>query len=206
LPDVQLVAISAFCLIGVGVLAARRQGAGRPLRRSVSLLVDAFALGLVMIAALFLTGAFEWPYFETIRRATFLIIGLAPAAFLVGLLSARLARLALADLLLEMRAEPAPADLRDALARALRDPSLLLAYWLPEYGSWADVDGREVQLPRGRGRASNDAHRSGRCAHGRAGARRVAARGARAARRGQRRGRDRARERAVARRARRAPR
>jgi signal transduction histidine kinase len=145
--DVQLVAISAFCLIGVGVLAARRRGAGRPLRRSVSLLVDAFALGLVMIAALFLTGAFEGPGFETLRRATFLVIGLAPAAFLVGLLSARLARSALADLLLEMRADPAPTDLRDALARALRDPSLTLVYWLPDYETWADVDGQPTSPP-----------------------------------------------------------
>jgi signal transduction histidine kinase len=46
-----------------------------------------------------------------------------------------------------MRAEPAPADLRAALSRALRDPSLCLAYWLPEYASWADVEGREVELP-----------------------------------------------------------
>jgi signal transduction histidine kinase len=145
--DIQLVATSAFCLIGVGVLAARRRGAGRPLRRSLALLVDSFALGLVMIAALFLTGAFEGPAFETIRRATFFVIGLAPAAFLLGLLSARLARSALGDLLLEMHADPAPADLCDALARALRDPSLTLAYWLPEYGTWADMDGRAMELP-----------------------------------------------------------
>jgi signal transduction histidine kinase len=145
--DVQLVALSVFCLAGVAVLAARRLGAGRPLRRSLALLVDAFALGLVMIAALFLTGAFEGPGFETIRRATFFVIGLAPAAFLVGLLNARLARSALGDLLLEMRAKPAPADLRDALARALRDPSLMLLYWLPEYDSWADVEGRAMELP-----------------------------------------------------------
>jgi signal transduction histidine kinase len=147
LQKIQLVTLSAFCLIGVGVLAARRRGTGRPLRRSASLLVDAFALGLVMIAALFLTGAFGGPGFETLRRATFFVIGLAPAAFLVGLLSARLARSALADLLLEMRADPAPADLRDALARALRDPSLTLAYWLPEYQTWADVDGRPTPPP-----------------------------------------------------------
>jgi signal transduction histidine kinase len=147
LQKVQLVAISASCLIGVGVLAARRRGAGRPLRRSVAVLVDSFALGLVMIAALFVNGAFEGPAFETLRRATFFVIGLAPAAFLVGLLSARLARSALADLLLEMRADPAPADLRDALARALRDPSLTLAYWLPEYETWADVDGRPTSPP-----------------------------------------------------------
>ena len=145
--DVELVVLSAFCLIGVGVLAVRRRGAGRPLRRSASLLVDSFALGLVMIAALFLAGAFESPAFETIRRLAFLVVGLAPAAFLVGLLNARLARSALADLLLEMHAEPAPGDLRDALARALRDPSLTLAYWLPEYEAWVDVDGRATSPP-----------------------------------------------------------
>jgi signal transduction histidine kinase len=145
--QVQLVAISACCLIGVGVLAWRRRGAGRPLRRSIALLVDSFALGLVMIAWLFVTGAFEGPGFETLRRATFVVIGLAPAAFLAGLLSARLARSALADLMVELRSEPGPADLRDALARALRDPSLELAYWLPEYASWGDLDGRAVELP-----------------------------------------------------------
>jgi signal transduction histidine kinase len=145
--DVQLVAISAFCLTGVVVLVARRRGEGRPLRRWAALLVDSFALGLVMIAVLFLTGAFEGPAFETIRRATFFVVGLAPAAFLVGLLSARLARSSLADLLVEMHGDPAPADLRDALGRALRDPSVTLAYWLPEYESWADVDGRPVELP-----------------------------------------------------------
>jgi signal transduction histidine kinase len=152
--DVQLITISAFCLIGVGVLAVRRRGAGRPLRRSASLLVDSFAVGLVMIAALFVNGAFDSPAFETIRRAAFLVIGLAPAAFLVGLLSARLARSALADLLVEMRADPGPADLRDALARALRDPSLTLAYWLPDYETWADVDGQPMAPPEaGDGRA-----------------------------------------------------
>jgi signal transduction histidine kinase len=145
--DAELYTLSAFCVIGVGVLAARRRGAGRPLRRSAALLVDSFAFGLVMIAALFVAGAVESTAFETIRRVAFLVVGLAPAAFLVGLLSARLARSALADLLLEMRADPAPADLRNALARALRDPSLTLAYWLPEYAAWADVDGRATPPP-----------------------------------------------------------
>jgi signal transduction histidine kinase len=160
--DVELITISAICLIGVGVLVVRRRQAGRPLRRWASLLVDSFALGLVMIAALFVAGAFDSPAFESIRRAAYFVVGLAPAAFLVGLLSERLARSALGDLLLEMHAEPAPADLRDALARALRDPSLMLAYWLPEYGSWADVDGREMEVPgQGTGRATTVIERDG---------------------------------------------
>jgi MYXO-CTERM domain-containing protein len=149
---VQLVAIGALALVGIGLLAARRRRAGRPLRRSVALLVDSFALALVMIAALSLTAAsqasvFAGAPFETIRRAAFVVIGMAPVAFLIGLLSARLARSAVGDLFVELRADPAPADLRDALARALRDPSLTLAYWLPEYASYADLQGRPVTLP-----------------------------------------------------------
>lgn len=148
LARVQLVAISAVALAGIGVLAARRRHRGRPLRRSVALLVDSFALGLLMIAALLLTAAFEGPAFETIRRATFVVIGIAPAAFLIGLLNARLARSAVGDLLVELRADPAPADLRGAFARALGDPSLTLVYWLPEFDSWADPKGRPVELPK----------------------------------------------------------
>jgi signal transduction histidine kinase len=160
--DVQLFAISAACLAGVGVLVARRRGHGRPLRRPAALLVDSFGLGLVMIALLLITGAVDGPAFETIRRATFLVIGLAPAAFLVGLLSARLARSSLADLLLEMRGDPPPGDLRDALARALRDPSLTLAYWLPEYETWADVHGQSMALPQHEdGRATTLVDRDG---------------------------------------------
>ena len=145
--SVQLLAVSAFCLAGIGVLAARRRDAGRPLRRSVALLVDSFAVGLVMIASCCVSGDSPGRSFETIRRATFFVIGLAPVAFLIGLLDVRLARSAVGDLLVELRADPSPADLRDALARALRDPSLELAYWLPDFDSYADLDGRPVEVP-----------------------------------------------------------
>lgn len=49
--------------------------------------------------------------------------------------------------MIELRHNPTPADLGGALARTLRDPSLELVYWLPEFGCYADVDGREVPLP-----------------------------------------------------------
>jgi signal transduction histidine kinase len=148
---VQLVALSALCVIGIGVLAFRRRSSGRPLRRSVVLLVDLFALGLVMIAFLFLSAAFGMTSgqitFETIRRVTFVVLGLAPFAFLIGLLHARLARSSVEDLIVGLRADPAPPDLRDALARALRDSSVTLAYWLPDFGTYAGLDGRPVKLP-----------------------------------------------------------
>ena len=148
----QLAAVSAFCLCGVGILAARRRRAGRPLRRSLALLIDAFALGLVMIAFLLLSYAFGGPAVAEIRWATFATLGIAPVAFLIGLLHDRLSRSAVGELLLELRADPGQADLRAALARALRDPSLTLAYWLPEFRSYADHEGQPLELTNSDGR------------------------------------------------------
>jgi signal transduction histidine kinase len=150
---VQLLSLSAICVVGVGVLAARRRHAGRPRRRSLALLIDAFALGLVMIALLLLFGTFNWPGFKEIQRTTLVVIGLCPIVFLIGLLDARLARSAVGDLILELQSDPAPANLSLALARALRDPSLKLAYWLPDFGVYVDREGQQVDV------AANDEER-----------------------------------------------
>jgi signal transduction histidine kinase len=144
---VQITVLAALCLLGIAV---RRGHAGLPLRRPLALLVDSFALGLVMLAFLYVTAAFQLDTgpleFETVRRVTFFVIGLAPLVFLAGLLHTRLARSAVGDLLVDLRWHPDPGHLRDALARALRDPTLRLAYWLPEFGSWADLDGHPIAL------------------------------------------------------------
>ena len=160
--DVQLISISAFLLAGIPVLIAKRRRTGRPLRRWTQLLVDSFALALVMLALLLLAGAFAWPSFETIRRITFVTIGFSPIAFLIGLMSARLARSTVGDLLIQLHSDPAPGDLPELFGRALRDPSLTVAYWLPQYGTWADPDGRSVELPaEGSGRATTVIERDG---------------------------------------------
>jgi signal transduction histidine kinase len=145
LHDIELVVISGVALTAVALLAARRLTMGRPLRRSLSLLIDAFALGLVMIAVLLLFGVFGEVVFPAVQRFSLALLGLAPAAFLAGLLQARLARTAIGDLVQELHGQPA--DLRAPLARALRDPSLSLVYWLPPFASWADQHGRPVELP-----------------------------------------------------------
>jgi signal transduction histidine kinase len=95
----------------------------------------------------FVPHFFSSSVIEPIRWTMFAAIGLAPVAFLIGLLHARIARSSVGDLFVELRADPAPADLRDALARALRDPSLTLAYWLPDYAAYADLEGQPVALP-----------------------------------------------------------
>src|SRR5436190_6914004 len=144
---IELVAVSAMMLAGIGVLVLRRRRAGRPRRRSLALVVDLFALGLLLAAALFVVALVEGPGLRMIQRATWIVVGLAPVVFLLGLLDARLARSAVGDLVVKLRTDLAPTELQDALARALRDPSLTLAYWLPDFGAYVDLNGRPVDVP-----------------------------------------------------------
>jgi signal transduction histidine kinase len=145
---VQLLSLAAICVAGIGVLLARRRQAGRPRRRMLALVIDSFVLGLLMIAVLFVAGALEAPsdLFTPLQRTTFAIVGLSPIVFLIGLLDARLARSAVGDLVIELQRDPSPAELRNALARTLRDPTLSLAYWVPEYEAYVDLDGQPVEL------------------------------------------------------------
>jgi signal transduction histidine kinase len=54
-------------------------------------------------------------------------------------------------------------ELRAALAKALGDPSVELAYWLPESGHYVDAEGRPIELPsQDSGRAVTPVEREGR--------------------------------------------
>src|SRR6266508_4686223 len=114
---IQLLSLSATLLAGVGVLAARQRHEGRSRRRPIALLIDSFALGLLLAALLFVVADFDVfsSVFRPIQRAMLAVIGLSPSVFLIGLLDARLARSAVGDLMIELRANLAPAGLRDAL-------------------------------------------------------------------------------------------
>jgi signal transduction histidine kinase len=69
-----------------------------------------------------------------------------PFSLAAGMLWGRRARAVVADLVVELERTP-PGEVRDALARALGDPSLELALWLPDQGSYVDSQGRPVTLP-----------------------------------------------------------
>ena len=70
-----------------------------------------------------------------------------PLSLGFGLLWERTARSAVADLVVELQRTP-PGSVRDVLAETLGDPSLELALWLPEPGSYVDSHGRPFRLPR----------------------------------------------------------
>jgi signal transduction histidine kinase len=65
---------------------------------------------------------------------------------LAGLLSPSWERAAVTDLVVEL-GEGRSGTLRDALARALGDPTLEVGYWLPDEGAFVDAEGRPFALP-----------------------------------------------------------
>jgi signal transduction histidine kinase len=77
-----------------------------------------------------------------------------PVGFLAVLLHARVARGAVADLVVRLGETPEPAHLRGALAAALHDPTLEVARWSPAEQAYTGPDGGPVVLPvAGSGRA-----------------------------------------------------
>lgn len=129
------------------VLAGRWRRASLRLRVAIAPVLWAGAAGLAL-ALLMLVDDAAGNALEGAPTALF-DLGLAGVAiaFLAGLLRARLARSAVAELVVELGRATAPGELRAALARALQDPSLALAYWLPDRGRYVDVEGRPFELP-----------------------------------------------------------
>lgn len=72
---------------------------------------------------------------------------LIPIAYGAGLLRLRSRRAGVGKLVIELSEQPAPGKLRGALARTLGDPSLELAFWLPDLQSYVDSEGKPFEPP-----------------------------------------------------------
>jgi signal transduction histidine kinase len=130
------------------VLIARRLWLATPRMRRIlaPLLLAAVAAGLRAIfecVFTFVDRPFAADYLFWWQFVAFFAL---PIALLAGLLRARLARAGVGDLVVELE-HARPEDVRGALARALDDPTLEVAFWLPETGTYADAAGRPVELP-----------------------------------------------------------
>jgi signal transduction histidine kinase len=134
----------------LAALVARWREASPPLRRIVTPVFAAGGLLMIGLAGLLgisVAGA-EWQATKTIFYATLIPFGLVPYLFLGSLVQARMFRGgAVGGLVATIGETPGPGELRDALALALNDPSLDLAYWLPKSREYGDARGRRVALP-----------------------------------------------------------
>ncbi len=78
-----------------------------------------------------------------------LLLVALPVGCLIGLLRSGLDMSSVGDLVVKLSGGLAPEQLQPALARALHDPSLEVAYWLPAQEWFADLEGRRIELPTG---------------------------------------------------------
>jgi signal transduction histidine kinase len=141
-------------LLAIGLLVARWRRAGRSERRSLAPL---FGAGLVTLAFVFAFAATGIPALNTL---TFVSFAVTPFAFLAGLARADVVQArGVRSLVARLADLPEPADLRGALAAALGDPTLRLAYWVPEQRRYVDEHGAVVELPQG---AATEIERDGR--------------------------------------------
>ncbi len=148
-----------IAIIVAGVVATRWLRASGPGRRALLPSV-AGSVWLLIFMAVLTAGLIG----VRLPQAAFWILAflviVVPVAFLTGLLRSRLARGGLVELLRGMRTMHS-ADLRSALAKALGDPALVIAY--PEAGSRAFVDANDlpVTLPTTGDRAVASVKRDG---------------------------------------------
>jgi signal transduction histidine kinase len=136
--------VAAELMLAV-VLALRWWRASTP-RRRVLWPALAGAGATAFTSAVFIVQKLEGATPDLLDWALAAAFIAVPIAMLAVIVRARLARAAVGGLVMDLRADPSPEHLRDALARALRDPTLALAYWLPEYGIYADLDGRMADV------------------------------------------------------------
>jgi len=126
------------------VIVARWLSASSLLRRALAPILVAGGATSVLLGVLLLSNRMSVHLASGLQSAEQVTLATVPLAYLFGLFRARMARGGVSELVVELGRAPEQGRLRDALARALRDPTLELGYWIPESGEYVDVDGRAV--------------------------------------------------------------
>ena len=136
-----------IALLGV-VLVDRLRRSTPAQRRALApvYLSGGFVLALYAVWAVLGVAQISPELQENLERARVIALAVVPFAFLAGLLRSRVAAAAAMSELVARLGERRGV-LRDALAQALGDPSLELAYWLPERRQWVDAAGDPFALP-----------------------------------------------------------
>ena len=134
-----------LAIVAASIVVRRWQNASGPMRRALAPILLTGGATIVLLLAELVAANSSTRAWAAVSSAERVAIALVPIAYLVGLFRARLGRVAVSDLIIELGRMPEPGHLRDALARALRDPSLELAYWVPESETYVGIDGRTVE-------------------------------------------------------------
>ncbi|HLJ04526.1 MAG TPA: histidine kinase [Solirubrobacteraceae bacterium] len=135
-------------VIAMAVLARRWLRASAPRRREVTPVLVAGGATLVTLTATIVHDLVGDPLGSLPATIWFYTTATLPVAILAVFLRRRLARGGVAGLVVQLGESSGPAaDLRDALSRALGDPSLELAFWYSAEDRYVSADGRPLALP-----------------------------------------------------------
>ena len=145
------------------VLIGQRWQASSPARRRAFLPSIAGCICLLLFVWLLVTDLVKGPRSQFMIVLAYSSMLVVPAAFLAGLLRSRLARGGLAQLFREL-ARTRGEELRAALARTLGDPTLVVAYSLPNGPGHADAAGRRRACAADHRRPEQRADRASRAA------------------------------------------
>jgi signal transduction histidine kinase len=143
----QRVTALVLSLFVVALLAVRLSRASAVQRRDVWPVVLAGGATLLALVSTVANDVFGQPLGQGAKQVFFVVLATLPLAVALVLLQRRLARAAVAGLVVELGDRDIASDLRAALARALGDPSLDVAYWFPQAARYVDGEGRTVDLP-----------------------------------------------------------
>ena len=157
---IQRYLISLGSVLLVIALGRRWLRSSGPVRRQMTpVLVGAVAILLQSASWIYLSSGTR---LEPLDVLIYLAQIAIPIAVLFVMLQSRMARAGVADLVVELGQTPTPARLRDALANALGDPSLQVAYWAPAQERFVDAAGETMELPEdGTGQAVTMLERNG---------------------------------------------
>ena len=157
--------LAAVLLTSLGVVAVlvRRWRRATPAARRVLLPVvpGACVFGAVYVGAILTELGVPTGLGERWAAVGLILLASAPLVFLGGLLRARLARAGVGELVVELGESSSRDGLRHAIAGALGDPSVEVAYWVPERNGYVEADGTPLELPSG-GRSVAVVEREGR--------------------------------------------
>src|SRR4029079_15719542 len=134
---VQRAVIAVGGVLLVTALGRRWLRSSGPVRRPMAPVLAGATTILLQSAAwiLFSFGISIDPLHDLMLVAQIAI----PIWVLVVILQTRMGRAGVSDLVVELGQTPTPARLRDALANALGDPSLYVAYWEPSGNRFVDA-------------------------------------------------------------------
>jgi PAS domain S-box-containing protein len=153
-PTAVTVVNAVLLVVGVPALIAslyvflrRWRAASAPLRRVLLPVYIAAGATILLLMVALVVATVSDEAADALFWIVIFTFASVPVAFIVGLLSGRLARAGVGQLLLELGQARAPGELREAIARAVGDPTLRLAYWISETETFVDIEGNPIELP-----------------------------------------------------------